>query len=122
MVQHATTVLVVAALAFILLRLCYRRIQDTGLHKLWQLAGVLPFWLCCREITDGALSCIELKLLLASWPEYTLQPPVFLAAALALTAVIGLIPGSSSRNDGGSPTGAKADPFAVTPASLGARP
>ncbi len=122
MLQHATGVMVVAMLAFVLLRLCYRRIADTGLQAMWQLAGVLPFWLCCREITNGALSGDELRQLRATWPAYTLPMPVHLMTALAVSAVIGLIPGKTAVAEATAPGEHLSDPFSASPAALSSRP
>ncbi len=122
MVQHAIATLFVALFAFVLLRLCYRRIADAGLKPVWHLAGVLPLWFCCQEITTGALSCDELKLLIDSWPDYTLKTPRSLLFALIATAIIGLIPSARAKR---LPATTESDPahaFANRPASLSARP
>lgn len=92
LVQLTSAILAVALFGFVLLRLCYRRIADTGLNAMWQLLGVIPFWLCSQELTHGALTAGEIKLLLAIFPDYAMKPPLSLTAALVAAAVIGLIP------------------------------
>lgn len=93
MIQAAVAVLAAALLAAVLLVVCRRRISDAGLSGPWLLLGAVPSLLVCREITAGALTSDAVRALVAGWPEPAVGAPVHLAAALAVAAIIGLLPG-----------------------------
>jgi uncharacterized membrane protein YhaH (DUF805 family) len=92
MIQVAVAVLAGAVLALVLLRLCDRRIADTGRGGAWKLLGTVPSLLICREITSGAVTADALRPLVTLWPEATIGPPLHLFAALAVAGVIGVLP------------------------------